>query len=93
MKWHLWRILMWLWCRDASQRYGGSEDGGPCFNTACFQQAVGKTTGQTPGEQTSKMWLASYGMFPGYGGCHWFRDRKKADATFGLGQKDQANTQ
>ena len=78
---------MWMWCRDATKRYWGPDATGVYFNTACFQQAVRKTTGQMPDEQTAKMWLGTYGKFYyGHGGCHWFKDMARADATY---QKDQ----
>jgi uncharacterized ParB-like nuclease family protein len=36
-----------------------------------------------PDEQTAKMWLGTYGKFYyGHGGCHWFKDMARADATY-----------
>lgn len=42
----------------------------------------GKTSGQTVGDQTAKMWLVAAGYAPGNGGCHWFKNHKAAKATF-----------
>lgn len=77
----IWRLLMWIWVRRAKRAYGGPGKLGELFNTACFQQAAGKTTGQTVGDQTSRTWLVEYGYFPGHGGCHWFRSQRLAVAS------------
>ena len=82
----LWRMLMWFWVRRAKRAYGGPGERGELFNTACFQQAAGKTTGQTVGEQASKMWLVEYGLVPGHGGCHWFKRTAETD-TWGQHRK------
>ena len=62
--------------------YGAPGERGESFNTACFVIAVCKTTGQMPDSSTAIAWLESFGYTAGAGGCHWFRDRYKAKATY-----------
>jgi len=78
----IWRVLMWMWVRRAKKAYGGPGGHGELFNTANFQQAAGKTSGQTVGDQTAKIWLVAAGYVPGHDGCHWFANRSAAEATF-----------
>ena len=78
----IWRVLMLMWARRAKRACGGPGERGELFNTASFQRAAGKTSGQTVGDQTAKMWLVAAGYAPGNGGCHWFKNHKAAKATF-----------
>lgn len=79
----LWKLLMWLWVRRATKRYGGPGEQGELFNTACFQSAVGATTGQSIGEQTVRVWLVECGYFRGHGGCHWYKGQRAAAHSLG----------
>jgi len=67
------RFLMWLWCRRAKKDYGGPGEHGELFNTANFQCAMGRTTGDSVVSQTAINWLTAAGYSPGPGGCHWFK--------------------
>lgn len=78
----IWRVLMWMWVRRAKRAYGGPGERGELFNTACFQNVAAKASGQSVGDHTAKMWLVAAGYVPGHGGCHWFTNRKAAEATF-----------
>ena len=82
MKRVIWWCLMWLWCDDATRRYWGPSPDGVYFNTACFQQAVGKTLGEIPESKLATVWLVSHGWYQGIGGCHWFRTAKAANKHF-----------
>lgn len=78
----LFRWLLWLWCRRAKRVYGGPGKRGEDFNSANFQSSVHITTGLLPDAETARRWLAVAGYYPGYGGCHWFRSKGQAEATW-----------
>jgi hypothetical protein len=69
----VWRWLVHRLANQATRAYGGPGERGELFNTANFQGAVGRLTGQTIGEQTARMWLVNAGYTPLDGGCHWIR--------------------
>lgn len=74
-----WKILMWIWIRNARKSYGGPGKKGELFNTANFQSAISKTTGQSVGHQTARVWLVERGYKPGDGGCHWLKQKRNSD--------------
>jgi uncharacterized membrane protein YbhN (UPF0104 family) len=61
----LWRILIWLWVRQAKQSYGGPGSRGELFNTACFQNAIRQTTGTAISSAAARMWLTDSGYVAG----------------------------
>jgi hypothetical protein len=77
----IWRLLMWMWVRQAKRSYCGPGERGELFNTACFQSAVLATTGTIPVSQTCDDWLRGCGLHAGHGECHWLRTKAAADAT------------
>ena len=68
------RAWRWLLCRAtkrATKAYAGPGQGGAYFNTANFDQALGKLTGVRFSNARLEMLLVNSGWEKLPGGCHW----------------------
>jgi hypothetical protein len=69
----LWRVIVWLWIRRATNLYGFPSTQGELFSTACFQTAIKQTTGTGVSKAVAAMWLRDFGYVSGNDGCRWYR--------------------
>lgn len=72
----LWKILMWIWVRQATKRFGGPGQMGAMFRTADFQIVMKNTTGHYPVLFMANSWLEGYGYIKMPDKIHWMRARR-----------------